>query len=49
VGLGLAAIALGGTLWLTAPTSTPKPTATGIRAAPLIAKDRFGFTLRGSF
>jgi hypothetical protein len=46
---GLAAIAGGATLWLTAPAGPKRSPATRVGAAPAIGPDRVGLTLRGAF
>ena len=46
---GLAAIAGGATLWLTAPAGSKRPPATRVGAAPVLGPDRVGLTLRGAF
>lgn len=46
---GLAAVAGGAALWLTAPSSAKKPPATGIRADPVIGPGQVGLTFRGAF
>jgi tetratricopeptide (TPR) repeat protein len=46
---GLAAIAGGATLWLTAPASPKRPPGARVGAAPALGPDRVGLTLRGAF
>ncbi len=46
---GLAAIAGGATLWLTAPAGSKRPPSTRVGAAPVLGPDRVGLTLRGAF
>lgn len=49
--VGLAAIAGGATLWLTAPTHAKKRPSTGIvlEASPVLGTEQLGVTLRGAF
>ena len=47
--VGLAAIAGGAALWLTAPTRPKKRPSTGIEAAPMLGSEQLGVTVRGAF